>query len=70
MLVNEAHGVLSVMVLLPPEFNETYAFYRGADYFGTGYDEQFRSSGRVVQTAGYSLYELAACREHPGGIHG
>lgn len=23
--VTEAHGILSVMVLLPPEFNETYA---------------------------------------------
>lgn len=23
--VTESHGILSVMVLLPPEFNETYA---------------------------------------------
>lgn len=25
LMVMEAHGLLSVMVLLPPEFNETYA---------------------------------------------
>ncbi|KAK6039042.1 von Willebrand factor type D domain protein [Cooperia oncophora] len=30
--VAEAHGVLSVMTLLPPDFNETYANYRGATY--------------------------------------
>ncbi|CAD5214530.1 unnamed protein product [Bursaphelenchus okinawaensis] len=45
--VNEAHGVLAVMVLLPPHFNESYAFNRGHDYFGTGYDEFGRSTSNV-----------------------
>ncbi|KAI6197755.1 hypothetical protein M3Y94_01262500 [Aphelenchoides besseyi] len=45
--VTEAHGILSVMVLLPPSFNESYAFTRGYDYFGTGYDEHGRSTGNV-----------------------
>uniref|UniRef100_A0A0N5BZK0 AMOP domain protein n=1 Tax=Strongyloides papillosus TaxID=174720 RepID=A0A0N5BZK0_STREA len=45
--VQEAHGVLSVMVLLPPQFNETYAFPRGHDYYGTGHDEYGRSTSNV-----------------------
>ncbi|EPB77953.1 AMOP domain protein [Ancylostoma ceylanicum] len=42
--VAEAHGVLSVMTLLPPDFNETYAYYRGAYYPGNEYDEEGRRS--------------------------
>ncbi|VDM85826.1 unnamed protein product [Strongylus vulgaris] len=42
--VAEAHGVLSVMTLLPPDFNETFAYYRGAYYPGNEYDEEGRRS--------------------------
>ncbi|KAI6228866.1 hypothetical protein M3Y99_01179000 [Aphelenchoides fujianensis] len=45
--VTEAHGVLAVMVLLPPSFNESFAYTRGYDYFGTGYDERGRSTGNI-----------------------
>uniref|UniRef100_A0AC35TMA4 AMOP domain-containing protein n=1 Tax=Rhabditophanes sp. KR3021 TaxID=114890 RepID=A0AC35TMA4_9BILA len=47
-MVQEANGVLSVMVLLPPQFNESYAFPNGRrDYFGTGFDEFGRSTGNI-----------------------
>ncbi|CAJ0598025.1 unnamed protein product [Cylicocyclus nassatus] len=42
--VAEAHGVLSVMTLLPPDFNETFAYYRGSYYPGNEYDEDGRRS--------------------------
>uniref|UniRef100_A0A1I7X810 VWFD domain-containing protein n=1 Tax=Heterorhabditis bacteriophora TaxID=37862 RepID=A0A1I7X810_HETBA len=57
--VAEAHGVLSVMVLLPPDFNETYMIinhymdftqnFRNADYFGTGLDEYGRKTLNIQQ---------------------
>uniref|UniRef100_A0A914BXE3 Uncharacterized protein n=1 Tax=Acrobeloides nanus TaxID=290746 RepID=A0A914BXE3_9BILA len=47
MKVSEAHGMLSIMVLLPPDFNETYYYPRGYDYFGSGYDEYGRSTGNI-----------------------
>lgn len=58
LLVTESHGVLAIMVLLTPEFNESYAvilfilnfilqYPYGADFFGTGYDEFGRSTANV-----------------------
>uniref|UniRef100_A0A914Y6K2 Uncharacterized protein n=1 Tax=Panagrolaimus superbus TaxID=310955 RepID=A0A914Y6K2_9BILA len=46
--VSEAHGMLSIMVLLPPEFNESYAYRHGySDYYGTGYDDRGRATNNL-----------------------
>ncbi|PIO61029.1 hypothetical protein TELCIR_17461 [Teladorsagia circumcincta] len=47
--VAEAHGVLSVMTLLPPDFNETFANYRGASYPDDDDDSWFGQAASAQQ---------------------
>ncbi|PIO57372.1 hypothetical protein TELCIR_21221 [Teladorsagia circumcincta] len=47
--IAEAHGVLSVMTLLPPDFNETFANYRGASYPDDDDDSWFGQAASAQQ---------------------